>query len=229
MNIVIIDKDLDFCDSLSKYLKSSGNLFTLNSFHTNVDAIHFIESQKKKIDFIMFDFNVPDININELIKNTPTNCNLIAFSSEKHTLDKHLNSPYFQRVFEKPVSFSALLSYLNVKNTSDAIENFKNFFLQTLSELGFNLNHAGTTYLLEGTIYAIRNKVKKLSSIYEFLGTNYNTSPKIIGWSVNNAINKAVKSGDEKKIQSFFRIYDNRKLSAKYVINYFMNSNSLPF
>lgn len=225
MNIVVIDNDLKFCDSLSRYLKSSGNLESLNTFHTNIDAIHFIETHKEKLDFIMFDFDTTDIN--ELIEKIPKTCNLIAFASEKHIFQKYVNSPHYQRFFEKPVSFPALLSYLDSKNTTEAMEDFKNFFLQTLSELGFNLKHSGTTYLLEGTIYAIKNRTKKLSNIYEFLAITYNTTSKIIGWSINNAINRAVKNGNEKDIQSFFRIYDNRKLSAKYIINYFVNSNSL--
>lgn len=229
MNIVIIDKDYEFCNSLSKYLKSSGNLECFHFFHTNEDAINFIKFQSKKIDFILFDFNVSDINIDNLIENTPKNCNLVAFSSEKEIIQEYINFPHFQRIFKKPISFSALLSFLNLKNNNEILNDFKEFFLQTLAELGFNLNHSGSTYLMEGTIYAIRNKTKKLSEIYEFLASNHDTTSKIIGWSVNNAINHAVKKGNEKKIQSFFRIYDNRKLTAKYIINHFVNSNSALF
>ena len=228
MNIVIIDKDYEFCNSLSKYLNSNGNLESFHFFHTNTDAMKFIKTHKKKIDFILFDFNVSDIDINNLVENTPKNCNLVAFSSEKKIIQEYINFPHFQRIFKKPISFSALLSFLNSKNNLEALNDFKEFFLQTLAELGFNLNHSGSTYLMEGTIFAIRNKTKKLSEIYDFLASNYDTTSKIIGWSVNNAINHAIKKGNEQKIQNFFRIYDNRKLTAKYIINHFVNSNSAP-
>ena len=34
------------------------------------------------------------------------------------------------------------------------------------------------------------DKMKKLSDIYTFIAYNHNTEPRIIGWSINNAINK---------------------------------------
>lgn len=229
MNIVIIDKDYDFCNSLSKYLSSSGNLESFQLFSNYTEAMYFIKINNKKIDFILFDFNVSDIDINSLVDNTPKNCNLIAFSSEKKIIQEYINFPHFQRIFKKPIPFSALLHFFNFKNKFETLNDFKEFFLQTLAELGFNLNHSGSTYLMEGTIYAIRNKTKKLTDIYNFLAITYDTTSKIIGWSINNAINHAVKKGNEKKIQSFFRIYDNRKLTAKYIINHFVNTNSSSF
>ena len=95
---------------------------------------------------------------------------------------------------------------------------------QILTELGFNSNHSGTNFILEGSLFARKNKISKLSEIYSFLAYNFHTEPRLINWSVNNAINHVMKTGNETKIQTFFKITDNRRITAKFIINYFMST-----
>ncbi len=170
----------------------------------------------------MFEFN---IDINNITTAISKGCNIIALSEIPETVKSYINYPYFQRIFQKPISFSALTNYLSIQNGIETLEDSKKAILEILSDLGFNLNHSGTMYLIEGIAIAIRYKIKKLSEIYTLLAYNHNVDPKIIGWSINNAINKAIKSCNEDKLQNFFKIYDNRKLTAKYIISYFLNYN----
>ena len=95
--------------------------------------------------------------------------------------------------------------------------------LKNLSKIGFVLNHAGTSYLAEATAISMKTKIKKLSDVYTLIAYNHNCDPKLIGWSINNAINKAVKSSTNNQLQEFFNINDNTKLTAKYIVNYFLS------
>ena len=42
MNIVMIDNNYSFCDGLSKYLKSNGDIKVLKYFNNNSDALKYI-------------------------------------------------------------------------------------------------------------------------------------------------------------------------------------------
>lgn len=225
MNIVMIDNDYNFCDNLTKYLKSCGQMNVINVFNNSGEAVNYIEKNNKLLELVMIDLEVPNININSIISSTPKGCNIIALSEIPETVNNYINYPYFQRIFQKPISFSALTNYLSIQNGIETLEDSKKAILGILSDLGFNLNHSGTMYLIEGIAIAMKHKMKKLSEIYTLLAYNHNNDPKIIGWSINNAINKAIKSCNEEKIQNFFKIYDNRKLTAKYIFSYFLNYN----
>lgn len=225
MNIVMIDNDYDFCDNFTKYLKSCGEMNVVKVFNNCYDAVNYIEKNNKLLELVMIDLEVPNIDINNITTAISKGCNIIALSEIPETVKSYINYPYFQRIFQKPISFSALTNYLSIQNGIETLEDSKKAILEILSDLGFNLNHSGTMYLIEGIAIAIRYKIKKLSEIYTLLAYNHNVDPKIIGWSINNAINKAIKSCNEDKLQNFFKIYDNRKLTAKYIISYFLNYN----
>lgn len=223
MNTVIVEKDKNLGISLAKYLKSCGAINVVNVFNEITDFINFTRNNVVSLNLIILDLEIPNLNIDKFVSSITNECNIIALTAELNEFEDYINFPYFQRIFQKPVSFSALLNYICIQNHIEIVNNSKKFVLHTLSELGFNLNHSGTNYLAEGASLAVKNKVKKLSEIYTLLAYNHNTDPKIVGWSINNAINSVAKSQDEKKLQSFFKIYDNRKLTAKYIINYFLN------
>lgn len=223
MNIVMIDKDNIFCNNLIQYLKSNGELGQVKIFNNGNEATDYIVKNGKILELIMLDLEVPNIDISHIVDNLSKQCNIIAFSEEPNTLKKYINYPYFQRIFEKPIPFSSLLNYLHMQNGIETLENLKKNVLKNLSKIGFALNHSGTSYLAEATAISMRTKIKKLADVYTLIAYNHNCDPKIIGWSINNAINKAVKSSTDKQIQNFFQINDNRKLTAKYIVNYFLS------
>lgn len=223
MNIIIIDPDDTFCKSTSQYLKSHSGINTLKTFPSVSHAMPFLDSNQPLLDLIIFNFAVLDVNIRELNSHIPKDCGLLAITEEDTDIQAYINYPYVQRVFQKPISCSDLMLYLSIQNHIETFDNTKKFIVDMLSKIGFSQNHVGTDYIIQGTIIAKRNQLKKLSDIYNLVAYQYHTEPRLVGWSINNAINHALKSSSEKKIQDFFQIYDNRKLTAKYVINYFVH------
>lgn len=223
MNIVMIDKDNIFCDNLTKYLKSNGELGPINVFDNGTEATDYITKNGKLLELIMVDLEISNIDIPYLIDNISKQCNIIGLSDKQEILKKNINYPYYQRIFEKPIACSTILNYLQLHNGVETIENLKKKVLKNLSKTGFALNHAGTSYLAEATAISMKTKIKKLSDIYTLIAYNHNCDPKIIGWSINNAINKVVKNSQDNKLQEFFNINDNSKLTAKYIVNYFLS------
>ena len=223
MNILVIDNDYEFCDNLANYIKSCSQTNIVNIFNNYFQAINFIREKDKFPELILLNLDIPNININEFIRTTPKNCKVVALSCVSETISKYINFPFFQRIFQKPIEPSILAKYLNLQNSIETVVISKSSLLEIFPTLGFNLNHSGTMYLIDGITVAVKNKLKKLSDIYALLASSYNNDPKIIGWSINNAINKAILSSGEEKIQSFFKIQDNRKITAKYIFSYFLN------
>lgn len=223
MNIVMIDKDNNFCDNLTKYLRGNGELGPVKVFNNGIEATDYVIKNSKILELIMLDLEVPNVDISFLVDNLSNQCKIIALSEQADTIKKYINYPYFQRIFEKPIAHSTILNYLHLQNGVETLENLKKNVLKNLSEIGFALNHAGTAYLAEATAISMRTKIKKLADVYTLIAYNHNCDPKIVGWSINNAINKAVKSSTENQLQDFFNIHDNRKLTAKYIVNYFLS------
>lgn len=225
MNIILIDSDYIFCDRLVDYFKNNGNFKILETFDDAQKAVVFINENKNIINLIILCLDIQNIDLvlNTILDEKSKNCNVIVLSEFTETLEKHINNPYFQKVFKKPLAFSNLLNYICIQNKIDTFENCKRKVLKSLSNLNFNINHAGTTYLAESTALALKNNLKKLSDINTLVAYNHNTDPKIIGWSINNAINKAVKISEPNKLNNFFNIQDSQKLTAKYIINYFIH------
>lgn len=223
MNIIIIDKDESFSNTLSQYFKSCGEFNVLKTFSNYAETASFMDDKRNIYELAVLDLELPNLNIEKFLNELPNGCNVIASTTYKEKLVDFNNFPYFQRIFFKPINFSDFLTYISIQNGIDTYEGVRKFMIQNLAELGFNLNHSGTKYLIDGTILAMKSNVKKLSDIYTLLAYRYSEDPKIIGWSVNNAINRAIKHCDESKLHNFFKIYDKRKLSAKYIISYFIN------
>lgn len=222
MNIVMVDTDYNFSLSLSQFLKGSGNIDTVGIFEKTSEAVSFFRSTNKKMEFVLFDLSVPDLVLDSFVHSVPSNATFIALTNDTDTLYKYNNYPFFQRLFLKPLSFSSFLNYLLFQN-EDFLNSARTFMLDALSNLGFNINHSGTIYLIEASIFVIRNKITKLSEVYSALACSANTDPKIIGWSINNAIHHAIKCDNGYRMQSFFKLCDKQKISAKYIINYFAN------
>lgn len=223
MDIIIVDKDPAFSITLTQYIRGAGDFNILQTFSTYSDILNFMKDKRNVYELIILDLELPNLDITEFLSSLPKGCNIIALTSNKDSFFELINFPYFQRIFLKPLPFSNLLTYLSIQCGIETFENLKNFMVQSLAELGFNLNHSGTQYIIEGTIIASKNNIKKLSEIYTLLAYKHSEDPKIIGWSINNAINRAIKHCDERTLYGFFKIYDNRKLSAKYIISFFIN------
>ena len=227
MNIIMLDKNEIFGKELEEYLRIHGISNTVTVFNTMRNSISYFAKHPYGIDLILFNFEIIDFELQCFMDSIPGGCSVIGIASSKNDINSFINYPHVQRIFINPISTYTIFDYLIKYNSHLIQDNTKIIISQILNELGFSANHSGTTYILEGSMFARKNKISRLSDIYTFVAFNYNTEPRLVGWSVNNAINHAIRTGNEKKIQSFFKITDNQRLTAKFIINYFMNTSIL--
>ncbi len=223
MKIITIDKDRGFFDSLAKYFRGSDEIEMVDNFLNIEEAVSAFSDKSYYIDFIFLDLREQHMDLKLLENAMPISAEIIAFYNTDMEMKNYINAPNFKRVFAKNISYASLLSYLRSQKASPNMRNVKNYISKTLATLGFNLNHSGTNFLVEGTLLAITHRSYKLIEIYRGIANIYHSDEKLVSWSITNAINKALKSGDEKKLQSFFQIHDNRRITAKYIITYFSN------
>lgn len=223
MDIVLVDKDVDFCNNLSNFFKNTGDINIIEFFNSGSDAINFIEKKKKSYDLIMLDLSTPEVNVPKIIEILPNSCNIIALSDKNKSIKEYINFPYFQRVFQKPISCSAITNYICIQNGIETFDSIRKKVLTVLTSAGFNINHDGTSFLADGVVFSLKNKISKLAEIYTFVAFKHNTSPQIITWSINNAINKTIKMADFTKLSDVLKITQSQRLTAKYIISFFKN------
>ena len=89
------------------------------------------------------------------------------------------------------------------------MKNIESFSVESIGDIA---------YMLEN-----KKKMKKLTDIYRIVAVNHNTDSKIIGWSINNAINKVIKDSQIDILCKSFKIDNPKKLTAKYIVNYLIN------
>lgn len=226
MNIIIIDKNNQQRANLENYIRSNTFLCITELFDNIKAANNYLRKRDKFIELVIINLELPDLDIVALHDLLPKNCNIIGICERKKTLDKYINISYIQRVFVNPVSLSTLINYINIQNNLETLETARKNKLRMLYDIGFNINHSGTQYLVEAILFSMRNNVKKLSDIYTLVAYNHNIDPRIIGWSINNAINKTLKTADILVLQEFFKVKDSTKLSAKYIVNFLITCTS---
>jgi chemotaxis response regulator CheB len=109
MNILMIDEDNNFCEDLSKYLKNNGDMTVINVTDNTFDAVKNMKDYNKILELVLLDLENINVNVDYILDNVPKNCNVIAFFETIETAKKHINNPYFQRIFQKPIAWPDVL------------------------------------------------------------------------------------------------------------------------
>lgn len=223
MNILILDDDFSFSNSLKIELLKSKKIENVDSFDTFPD---FINSPKasSSYDVIFLDVDFMQNNLDSFF-NIVGKTEIIALSKNFKFISKNINSSVFQRIFKKPILITDLISYLNkhyklyVKFSKAILT--KSSIFGKLSELGFNPGHLGTDYLAQSIWLALNDEIKKTKEIYKIVAENNYKTVTSVNWAMYNCIDYAYGKDKEGKINTFFKIYDGRKPTPKFIINYF--------
>ena len=228
MNVLIVDQDKNFSSAMNHFLSESKNLFSIDIYNDkeNFNKLLLDDSSSYDISFLDVDLIGNDI---ASIHNKYPNCKIIGLTSNNKSLFKNINKPVFQRIFRKPVDVSDISSYLKIQNKikfnrKTTIDSSK-AALRKLSELGFNVSLNGTIYLSECISIAIQKKLLKLKEIYNEYSKISQIDSNLINWSINYAVDQANNDFKNEKLTNFFGTYDYRKVTAKLIIDYFVNNN----
>ncbi len=220
MNVLIVEKDSNFGGVLKEEISKSSVVKLVDLF-SSLEFLSKIQNEVTKYDISIINI---DLLSNEIEQVSKISKSIVAITSNSKTFNKHVNSSLFQRVFKMPIDISDFIVYLNKqfglykknpKHVNDTNILFK------LSELGFNISHSGTRYLVDSIKISISSNIDKTKIIYEELSKKYMVKASVITWAIYNSVDCAYSNDYDGKMERFFRIYDGRKPTPKYIIEFF--------
>lgn len=227
LNVLITEDNYESNISLSNYISHIPSLKVAHLALNGQETIDILF--KFKIDILLLDLCLPDINgvdiLNIISRNHHifNNLQIIIVSSSNEHIDKCME--YYgliNKVFTKPLEFECFTNFMSsLANGSSNINDNIEIISNDLIFLSFNFNNQGTTYLLEAICENQKNTFKDITSLYNHIGHKFGVKTNLIKWSINNSINNTLFLHGEKKINLFFKIFDNRKITAKNIINFY--------
>jgi len=218
MNVLIVDKDKNFGHAMSKLLKKDQ---TVTDVSYCCDVSKTYEKLKDPTEYYSLGIiDLDTINNTDFFYDDKTK--YIVYSSDAKIIKKHINNPLIQRVFQKPINISIFSKYLN--NYCGILKDNKDneTIVEKLIRFGFSRSWIGTSYLSEAIELAISGFSKSPKEIYEKLAEIHNTTSNKIFWAINNSINNMVKTDFKENYLDYFEIYDGRKPTPKFIIEYFI-------
>ena len=219
MNVLVVDKSKDFAIHLNDFLHDSSKnskVFYYESFSN-----FKLSERNDKFDLSFVSLDSCSSKEVSLISNFS---DVIGLSPNYKVTRKNINDPTFKRIFQKPFDLVAIIKYLDNYCESGVIDkNLSINALDVLGRIGFTINNIGTIYLAECIVEMKKNYFIKLVDVAEHVAKMNNTTSKNVIWAIRNSINRTIKVIGEDRLERIFKLYDGRRLTPKFIIEYFAN------
>ncbi len=213
MNVLIIEKDMKYCNKLIKVIGNNFDLkFCMISSHYEE-----IENGLKEFDFNLIIIEYELIDEFKSILEKYSNIVMVIYSDKGKN---EFNNLYINKTDSPEEVLSKLMSLLNnnIINYSLKLE-IKN----ELKYLGYNPKYCGTKYLFE-TIYILLNNEQYNyndnleKDIYPIIAKRYGKSVNTIKCNIINATDMMVCECEENKLLEYLGYYDFSKPGPKKII-----------
>ena len=219
MNVLVVDRTSDFSNMLKEFLLESS--LDNNVCYSN-NLIDFALSENK--DTFDLVFVSLDCVSNQDISYFSKFSKLIGLSPNSKTTRKFFNDPSFQRIFQRPLDLIAIIKYLdNYCELNLSHKNLNMCVLDVLSKVGFSINHNGTIYLAECIVESKRNYFIRLVDLANIIAKKNNTTAQNVIWAIRNSIKRTMIILGEAKAEKSFKLYDGRRPTPKYLIEFYAN------
>ena len=198
INLLVADDNIHFATSITNtLLKQNKDLHLIRISTDGKDVLNSLKTEK--IDVLLLDLNMPLLDGFEVlnfikISNLPVS--VIAISGDALMISKTLNTSYVYHFLIKGghnftnrlnQTFYELITYIKHKN-------IKKQLLTELCNLGFNITHSGTSYLLDAILLIYTSNNEDLSTnleknVYPSIARMYNKSIFNIKSSITKSVN----------------------------------------
>ena len=226
MNVLIVEKDENFCNVISSELIKRKKIDFVNVINSKEEmetqGFQLNDSDSKKYEFAIIDLDFVETDCMSFC-NRYSISNLIGISSNTKTINKHINNSNVLRIFKKPLNINDLMVFLDKQYHLTYNSNKKYGLINKLSDLGFNISHSGTQFLADSIKCAIDYNVSKTQDIYSIVANKNNIKDSVVKWAIYNCITSAYNGDYDKRLEHFLKIYDGRKPTPKYIIEFFVN------
>jgi len=219
MNVLVVDKSNEFANRLNDFLNESSRNSTV-IYYENYS--NFTLSEKRNTFDLSF-VSLDSCSLNEISLISKFS-DVIGISQNYKSTRKYINNPIFKRIFQKPIDLVAIIKYLDNYCESGFIDkNLSVSILDLLGKIGFTINNNGTIYLAECIVEAKKNYFLKLVDVAEHVAKMNNTTTNNVIWAIRNSINRTINIIGEEKLEKYFKLYDGRRPTPKFLIDYFAN------
>ena len=213
MNVLIIEKDMKYCNKLIKVIGNNFDLkFCMISSHYEE-----IENGLKEFDFNLIIIEYELIDEFKSILEKYSNIVMVIYSDKGKN---EFNNLYINKTDSPEEVLSKLMSLLNnnIINYSLKLE-IKN----ELKYLGYNPKYCGTKYLFEVIYILLNNEQYNYNDnlekdIYPIIAKRYGKSVNTIKCNIINATDMMVCECEENKLLEYLGYYDFSKPGPKKII-----------
>ncbi len=223
-------------------LKKIGEIFDKNERWARVKYFRGKETIERlnsdNIDIVILDLKMPILDGIEVIsklseeKRKKYNQSIIVVSGEPDMIVKVREEETVYAYIDKLSSMSEIIEKIDKlvknKNSRKNVHLLKDEIRKELQELGYNLSHKGTIYLVDAIsliyIKKIEDKLNLKKDIYPILAEKHNRPVYSIKSDIVKATDFMDSTCDLKKKKEYFSFDDNTKLTVKLVIYTVLNN-----
>lgn len=229
LKIVIIDDNFEYVESLFNMLSSKEikDFEISRIFSSGKNALNYILNEK--IDVILLDLNMPNINgieIIEQIQNYGINTKIITMTADNtlmlELLQKNLK---VYKTLIKPFDIEYLVEILKGLDSKDS-DKIKDKIITLLDNFYFNKNNIGYLYIVECLELCIKNGYSVMpnsSFIYKQIADMHKLTNSLkVGWNIDKTI-KVMNHLTKPEAKNAFFPNDNMP-STKSFINCMLNN-----
>lgn len=212
MNVLIIEKDMKYCNKLIKIIGNSINLkfCMISTYYDEIEnSINEFEFNIIFIDFdLLNDFKYILEKYNDII--------MIIYSGNDIKLE-------YSYINKKDKPDEIILKITNFLNNSMLNYNLTSEIKRELKYLGYNPKYYGTKYLLDAIYILIENQLFDCKDnlekeIYPIIAKKYGKTVNSIKCNIINATDIMVYECEEGKLLEYLGYYDFSKPGPKKII-----------
>lgn len=232
INLMIADDNFYYAKKLMSYINENSKEIRVCYIASDGKETLEILNRTDEIDIVLLDLKMPIYTGIEIIKMlTPEQRikykhSFIIISGDDFLMhSKELKNEVIYRVLPKNLNMYNIISHINDLALDKKINNeeLKISIIKELVDLGYDISHKGTMYLIESICMLIirgdsiaGNLNKK---VYPTIAKKYNQSVNNIKSNVIRATEAMFYNCEERKFKEYFSYYDLRKPNIKTVIS----------
>ena len=237
LNILIVDDNKALDIQLYNYIKNNSNNINIIGLATNgKEALDFLKS--RKIDIILLDLEMPEINGLELIKSIQETkkfrqTKIIVISSHIRLINEiYSKECIVEHIFIKPFDFSTLIQYINTIEIENMDIDIYNRIEKLLSNFDINTNTIGYNYLVDSIFLAIKEPslLEKLNkSLYLEVSRKHNVSSNKVKWNIEKIIRSIIRYTNLSVIHRLFQYTNNPspKVFIREIVREILTKNEI--
>lgn len=231
LNLLIANKNPQNLQDLLNYI--SQYIPEVRVSYLAKTGIEFIEAIKKyRFDIILMDYNLSSNTGIDIINNFSEdnqrlyNNSIIFLCKDKNMIEYIQDKKVVFEAILNTESFTYIISSLRklveIKEDKTNPTYIKNKVIEELQNIGFNLAHNGTKYLLESILLIAIEKYDRENlhkNVYPKICKKYNKSMNNVKTNITMATATAYNTVEPATLRKYLKIPENIKPTPKMIIN----------